>query len=266
VTQHFLKTSLEDLVFGISNKTYKKSLTTSGLQKGLIAYYKGKPIVQEGLGFGVPIVRSQIDTYFSKHATIELSDDCIVKEYCFDCVSRIMIGNHVIKNKAFQMGFESMVNVYMKLTNIQPYFLKTQQIIAKALNGSCNFIDIPMIGSAKVEYYLSDQTLKLKSKFDVDIENPKYIMANEQGADYFDHAIVDQTFYAGNKISGWINAKNATVQSDLLNLGFSIHSPNNGRMYVGREKNEYLCWIGINIEKAEPLFDYSLNWGSNNSY
>ncbi len=259
--EHLLKTKITDVTLAISDEPGPNFLTTFQIQKGLIMCYHNKELAQEGLGFGVPIVRTPTETIFSRHARIKIDENRIVKNYDLDCVSRITFGGKPVQNKAFRSGFESLVKWYMGFESFQPLMLKIQQKMAKSFDAACTFIDIPSMGRVEVEYLITNDSIDIKSEFEVSLSGAKCIMANEQGADFFDYAVIDGRYLLDHQIKGWIKVQNALFKSKQLGLWFSIKSPPESKMFLGRERNDYLCWSGINIERNSPCFNYRINVG-----
>ena len=240
-------------------------MTTSGVQKGLVAFHRGEPLVQEGLGFGLPIVRLPAETLFSRTASLEeRAGGAVVKRYGFDRAARVRIGDRNVESALLRRGFESLVGLYMRAQPLQPPLLRLQEALARSLGGSVTYVDVPSRGSAEVEYALSGTSLRVMARFRMarrEAPRPKFVVANEQGADHFGRAVVDGRTLEGEAITGWLRATDATFHADGLGLAFSVRRPEGTSMFLGRERNEYLHWSGINLESASPSFDYVIRLG-----
>src|SRR5512137_3049592 len=118
--RHILKTGYGRIALEISDEPGPDFLTTRGLQKGLVAFHDGKCLVQEGLGFGAPILGTQTKTYFSKTASVEVTDETLIKTFKFDCASQIEMGDKRLENPALRYGFEGLVGLYMRMERLQP--------------------------------------------------------------------------------------------------------------------------------------------------
>jgi hypothetical protein len=66
-------------------------LETGSLQKGLVLMLDGRELIEEGIGFGVPIVKYTDKTFFSRTADISIqendSDWTLTKVFSLDTVS-----------------------------------------------------------------------------------------------------------------------------------------------------------------------------------
>ena len=253
-----MDTDVTGLRLELSDEPGPDFLTTKGLQKGLVACFEGKCLVQEGMGFGAPIVSTPVDTYFSKRATLERTGDVLVKRYQFDCISRIELGQKRMENPALRYGFEALVGLYMRMEPLQPFLLKLQRGMARSLEARCRFVDVPAIGAAEVAYIPSEEGVKVRADFDIRLENPQFIMVNEQGANYFDRAAVDERPLAADEIKGWMAAGKAVFRAERLGLEFSVDPPPGTRLFVGRESTEYLSWAGLDLHSDVGRMEYEL--------
>jgi hypothetical protein len=261
-----LRPGIQGLELVVIDRTGPDFLTTTGVQKGLVALLRGEPLVQEGLGFGLPAVRAYPETLFSRTASLEERPGSVVKRYEFDRVARVQLGGRVVESDALSRGFEALVGLYMRVEPLQPPLLRLQEVLARALGGSVAYQDVPSRGTAEVEYALSGRTLRVRASFDVRVRpslyRAKYVMANEQGADHFDAATVDGRTIVGDDIKGWLKADAAAFRSRRLGLSFSVARPPGAVMHLGRESNEYLHWSGINVESFSPAIGYEVELGA----
>jgi hypothetical protein len=249
---------IENLTYQISDAPGPDFLTTSGIQKGLLLNLGGQILCQEGLGFGVPIVREPTNTYFSKKSKINFSSEReIAKTYFFDCVSRIKISTPFVTQTAFFTRiFEKMVSFYMKKESLQPILLKALQIATKIFQGKCIFVDIDEIGDATVHYHVQGNSIAIEAAFHTSLSDPVFTMANEQGADFFDWGSVDGKLIDSKEIKGWMRVSEATYISTEKKISFTLEGVKDKTIFLGRERTEFLRWAGINLEGRNPSFEY----------
>jgi len=256
--KHAIDTKMKGLVLELSDEPGPDFLTTRGLQKGLVAYNDGDCLVQEGLGFGAPILGTQTETYFSKTASLQATEECLVKTFKFDCASQIEMGAKGLESPALRYGFEALVGLYMRVERLQPVILKLQRGLARSFNASCRFIDVEPVGQARVTYWPVEAGMRIVSEFETAIKNPQFIMVNEQGADFFDRAELDGRELAGDGITGWMSAGKATLRSSATGLRFSIDGCPSSRLFAGRERTPYLSWAGLDLHSRKRRLEYEL--------
>lgn len=259
--RQILRTDSRRLALEISDQPGPDFLTTRGLQKGLVAFHEGKCLVQEGLGFGAPILGTQTKTYFSKTASVGVADEVLIKTFKFDCASQIEMGDKRLKNPALRYGFEALVGLYMRMERLQPLLLKLQRGLARSFNASCRFTDVEPVGEARVRYKPVQAGVQIASEFETSLESPQFIMVNEQGADFFDRAKLDGRQLAGDGITGWMSAGKATLMSSSTGLRFSIDGCPSARLFAGRERTPYLSWAGLDIHSRKKRLEYVLAIG-----
>ena len=84
------------------NDTRPHCLETAALQKGLVLIVDGKEVIEEGVGFGVPVVLYKDEPYFSSSAECSILNDgnrkILVKSFVMDTVSRKRFGKNVYVN------------------------------------------------------------------------------------------------------------------------------------------------------------------------
>jgi len=249
---------IKNLMYQISDAPGPDFLTTSGIQKGWVLNLDSQILCQEGLGFGVPIVRVPTNTFFSKKSKINfISEREIEKTYFFDCVSRIKISTPIAAQTGFFTRiFEKMVSFYMKHEALQPILLKALQVATKVFQGKCIFMDIDEIGNATVHYHVQGNSIAIKADFHTSLADPVFTMANEQGADFFDQCRVNGKLIDSKEIKGWIRASEAMYISTAKKVSFTLDGIQDKTIFLGRERTEFLRWSGINLEGRNPSFEY----------
>lgn len=257
--RHLLNTGSRRLSLEISDEPGPDFLSTRGLQKGLIAFHERECLVQEGLGFGAPILGTGTKTYFSKNADLEVSDGDIIKTYTFDCAALIEMGARPLKNPALRLGFEALVGLYMRIEGLQPALLRLQQGMARTFNASCRFVDTEPVGTAKIRYRPSGEIIRISAEFETDLKGPQFIMVNEQGADFFDSACIDGRTLNDEGMTGWMSAKQATLCSSRAGLRFGVAGYGPARLFAGRERTPYLSWAGLDLHARERRLEYDLS-------
>lgn len=203
-----------------------------GLQKGLVLEYKGLKIIEEGYGFGLPIIIVDSQPYSAMTAEVEkLDEGTLVKRYSIDTADRW--------TKFLQVKYQSVPTLGEVVVT---YTLRSPETIA---------VDVNFTG--------------LNQTWDA-----AYVM-NEQGARAFPiyedskgerrHGDELGIWHPDDDVFGcWLHRDEA--------LRFCIETQTETRRFVGRERyNQYnwvgiytLSWSGIDIEILPPMsvFTYTI--------
>ncbi len=210
----------------------------ASLQKGLVWVWNDLELIEEGYGFGCPLIVYRGQTYTSRHAGVALErrGDVIrlIKRYAIDTVD----------------------------TPIQPLKQKYQPVLELGYV-SCIY-DIHPNGVIDVTVDL----VELGPHWD------KAYLMNEQGAHWFTRYIDDTQELGPESLSIWepIAEHRACFQSERASLSFCVEVPDDATLYRGRERYMqrnwrglyYLSWSGIDveIEGPRPTFHYRLVLGA----
>lgn len=198
------------------------------LQKGLVLLYNGKPIIEEGYGFGLPILVQGNQPYNARHAEVaQLDDNTLVKRYTIDTADRW--------SKFLQVKYKSVPPLGVVVVT---YTLSLPDTIA---------VEVDFTG--------------VTAEWDT-----AYVM-NEQGARAFPiYEDAEGNQHHGDDIGIW-HAKDSDFGCWLHRDGglrFCVETEPGRRRFVGRERyNQYnwvaiytLSWSGIDIE-LEPMATYA---------
>jgi hypothetical protein len=201
----------------------------AGLQKGLVWVWKDRALVEEGYGFGCPIVEYRGQAYNSKYAAIE--------EVRLEGCTRLI--------KRFEMDTVD--------TPIQ--FPRRKYRPAPSLGTVTVQYDICPEGAIDIEVDFSQLT----------VDWTRAYLMNEQGANHF----VRYTESGGKElvrreIGIWAQmdepARNACFSRERRDLAFCVESANASVVHYGRERYwqrnwrglYYLSWAGIDLQVEAP--------------
>ena len=102
-------------------------METAPLQKGLVLMLNGKELIEEGLGFGAPVVKYQDKTYFSSSAEISIEKNTsackVLKKYVLDSVSRKKFWRaSYIDDGVYSSLRKTFSKPYLTQKNLSPFF------------------------------------------------------------------------------------------------------------------------------------------------
>jgi hypothetical protein len=201
------------------------------LQKGLVLVHRGQELVEEGFGFGAPIIQVGDVAYLSRHAEVSFQEDgsrtTLVKTYTMDVADR------------------------------PTRFLKVK------------YQDVAPLGTVVFSYTLqAPDTITVEVDFTgLKVDWDRAYLMNEQGALNFglyrDQA--GQT-WTGEQIGRWrpLEDSMGCWLAQERSLRFCVEVEPGRRLFVGRERYNqyrwtgifYLAWSGVDIEIDPPVPHY----------
>jgi hypothetical protein len=221
--------AVEDTALRLYGDTRPYVGKVASLQKGLVWVRHGRLLVEEGYGFGCPIIEWEGMAYLSQHAEIEITDrgkgTRLTKRYVIDTVD----------------------------TPIQ--FLRRKYRRVPSLGEVVFHYDVAPGGVIDIEVDFSG----------LHVAWTRAYLMNEQGARRFVH-YTDSTGRAlsGDAIGIWEPSerfiRRGCFEGRDRQLQFCVKAAPPATIYYGRERYEqynwrgiyYLSWAGVDIELAAP--------------
>lgn len=237
------------------------------LQKGLILLYKKAELVGEGLGFGVPIVKSMDETYFSGSARLRLAKDSGVflvrKEFTLDMIERNEFASVRLENRRLRAIFRFVGDSYQKHRQLQHLTPKT---LAHKASYKAKFLKVDPVGSVLVDYTIDGTHVHVRADFGSLRTNllKGLFMLNEQAGTCFRrYSDADGLELLDNDIGAWypIKADSACLTDDQGRIGFRLHRVNGAVLRRGREYLKgSLDWVGLDyeLERKKRFFKYDV--------
>jgi hypothetical protein len=204
------------------------------LQKGLVLVDGGRRLIEEGFGFGAPIVQVGDVTYLSRQAQIALRRE----------------GEHVTLVKAYTMD----------VADRPTRFLRRK------------YQDVAPLGTVVFSYTVRSPDIQVTVDFTgLDVEWARVYLMNEQGARPFNRYrdAAGETQEAG-EVGIWeeATAPFGCWEAPERDVHFCVDAPPGQPGFVGRERYlQYnwlgayaLSWSGIDLEVEAPcsIFTYTL--------
>ena len=229
--------SISDTALRLYGDTRPHVGKIAGLQKGLVWIRNGQALVEEGYGFGCPIVEFDNRAYISREAEIERSTE--------DNVVRLIKHYHIDTLD----------------TPIQ--FLRRK------------YRPVPSLGTVTIGYDIHPNgTIDVTVDFSrLSVSWSRAYLMNEQGARRFTRYLdVEGTRLEADQIGIWTSPgtfiARACFDSADGTLGFCVEPEAPAFVYYGRERYNqynwrgifYLSWAGIDIELAapQPIYRYRI--------
>jgi hypothetical protein len=241
---------------------FKGEGISEGLERGVLVFFDGKNLVQEGMGLGTIALRTKNLTYFSKNSRIKrVSENEYTKVFYIDSIMSWKIFN---KRSIFLTKLlEEFGNFYKREGgSTQDLLLNIGVWSRKLLGIKSEMANYRKLGNVIFNY----QFLKNQVNVSVDFsqilkdnpENLKFLcILNELGGDYFNSIKIGKSILAAP--SGWNEIKNSKslkkikLYSKGLKLDFGIEILRNIpnfkiNHFFGRENIAEYCWAGFIME------------------
>ena len=131
-------------------------LETGALQKGLVLLLDGQELIEEGVGFGLPIVKYMDKTFFSSKAAVSMrktgSGYVLTKVFTLDTVSLKKFGRATyIDDSLYSPVRKTFQSLYLKHKKFTPLFNKVMELRELA-NIKTEFVTVKPRGTVTVDY------------------------------------------------------------------------------------------------------------------
>ncbi len=243
-------------------------LETAPLQKGLVLILDGKELIEEGVGFGVPVVRYADKTYFSSSAEVSVQENgnlcALEKRFALDAVSRKRFWKASYINDGFYSFFHKFFNkAYKGHKSLTPVFNRTMEL-RRAVKIQTEFVKVKPRGTITFKYSFQPNTIKINVDLsDLELSGcQEILLLNEQGSNFFrKYRDSDGLKLFDEKIGAWENvrAKEATLSDDKDALRFTLESSNMAELFRGLERIKgRFSWAGLSysLHPKRGAFDY----------
>ncbi|MCL5876414.1 MAG: hypothetical protein M1540_01210 [Candidatus Bathyarchaeota archaeon] len=247
-------------------------LETAPLQKGLVLMLDDKELVEEGVGFGVPVVKYMDKTFFSSKANVSIHKDrlgyTLIKVFTLDSVSVKKVGNTGYINHSLYSGLRKKFELmYLKHRKLKTAFNKIMEI-RQLLKIKTEFKTVKPRGSVTLTYRICPEVIQIHADFSkIQRENCKeLILLNEQGASFFQKYTDSKgETLLENRIGAWdkVTADHATLHGVNGQIQFSLRNIEGAALFRGYEwTRKRFCWVGLSysvVPNRTTTFDYVIN-------
>jgi hypothetical protein len=245
-------------------------LETGALQKGLVLLLDGKELIEEGVGFGVPVVKYEDKTFFSSTAELSIrksgADIVITKAFILDTVSLKKFGNATYIDDAVYSPFrKTFERLYLKHKKLLPFFNKVMEFRDLA-NIKTEFIKVKPRGKVTVTYHCKPTSIDIGADFSKIVLDKccEVLVLNEQGSSFF-RKYVDSNGLnlLDHKIGAWetVTADQASLQEVRGQVSFCLRNSRGVRFFRGWEQTRNrFSWAGLSysMRPNNGSFNYTI--------
>ncbi len=230
---------------------------TNSIPKGLTLAYAGIDLTEEGVGFGIPVLKRQFETIFPGNIKIiSCPEDHlhIIAEYEMNLIERLSMGKtNILKNRFMNSVKEIIAMAHRRMPFMRNLLTNISNLLRFLFGIKTVFETVESAGIIIVDYRIELNQNKILINADtsrIDKKDLKEIsIMNELGANYFDrYHDSDGVVLSGKSIGTWqkVFASNASFHDILHSLFFRVYNINGASLYRGRELVKgRLVWAGF---------------------
>ena len=243
-------------------------LEVAPLHKGLVLVIDGRELIEEGTGFGVPVVKYEDKTYFSSSAECWNLEDVdyptLMKSFVLDTVSHKRIGKAAYINDRFYSFVHRLFErAYLAHKSLRPVFNMLMELRG-TVKVQTEFVRVKPRGTVKVKYVCQPGNISIKIDLsDLEFAGCKEIVIlNEQGSTFFrEYLDSDGLRLFDEKIGPWeaVMAEEASLSDMRETLAFTLDRRNSSVLFRGWEKTRgRFSWAGLGYSLRSRIlaFDY----------
>ena len=246
---------------------------TAQLQKGLVLVHAGQELAEEGVGFGVPVLKQGLQTIFPgavelaslhKGATQEIS---AVYKLCLE--ERIAgPGDVSIENKLLYTAKNTLAALIRRFPASRNLLTAASNKLRRMFGWKTIYEETGFSTTVKLLYTIYSETGDVDIQIDM-TGLPKeriteVIVMNEQGAHHFDlYRDSGGTHLQGKEIGCWdeVTAGEASFISKAHQVVFTLGQVKGAKLFRGRELiDPRLAWAGFGYSFPPEIekFEYRL--------
>jgi uncharacterized protein YlbG (UPF0298 family) len=245
-------------------------METAALQKGLVLMIDNEELIEEGLGFGVPVVKYEDKTYFSSSAEVLIQKNHsayrVKKTYILDTISKKLWRNKYVNDEFYSVWRKRFAKLYLSHRELSSLLNKLMELreIAKV---KTEFLKVKSRGAITVNYEIQPTVINVS----VDCSDlmlsacQEVLVLNEQGSTIFgEYTDTSGLKLVGNKIGAWdvVTAARASMLNAKKQLVFSLPKTSGAKLFRGYEKTRNrFSWAGLSysLHPHQGIFDYSIS-------
>jgi hypothetical protein len=268
-------TLFEDLSLRIADRSIDGGrYPIARLPKGLLLLSEGQDLAEEGVGFGVPVLKQGARTIFPGWMELaqrrEGADWEVTATFRMNLVERLAgPDGGSPTSRSFYAVRDSLAALHRRLPPLRGFLTATSNAVRRRLGWVTTFEETKSHGTLNVTYGVSGDRDRVGVVVDL-TGLPKggitdVVVMNELGARHFDRYVdSDGTCLRGAEIGTWdkVAAEKATLMSAASGVAFSLRQVEGARLYRGWELvGSRLAWsgFGYSLQPSVESFSYDVS-------
>lgn len=246
----------------------KQSYSSCRIQKGLLLFQGKKDLSEEGIGFGVPILKFGEKTIFPGRGYIEFKEHAdsthVMIDYDLNLAETIAIKGRKIENRTIYSIKESLSRLHRKYPFSRKLLTESSNALRRWLDIETGFEEVASLGLAGMKYTITtDGMINVRADLSrINKEGCTRIMImNEQGANFFDTYYDSKgTILPGDAIGSWqeTSCDKVSFIHSIYDMAFTLSKIDGSKMFYGRELvGNRLSWAGIAYSISPHMQDFA---------
>ena len=249
---------------------------TAALGKGLLLLHDGQELAEEGVGFGVPILKRGVRTFFPGLVTLTAGPAVPCQEvtavFRVNLEEKLAAGRRpAVHNRLLYAAKNRLAAMHRGVPLLRGLLTAASSGLRSAFGWRTTFEEAELGAQVTVRY----SVLGNDGELDVEVDlsslprgvYSELVVMNEQGArcfcEYRDSA---GTSLSGRQVGSWdeVTAGEASFLSAAHRLAFSLRQVKGARLFRGRELiGSRLSWAGFgySLRPSRKAFRYTVRVG-----
>jgi hypothetical protein len=263
----------DGLALKIADQPTGTDYPTARLHKGLLLLDEGRNLAQEGVGFGVPILKRGALTIFPGGVQLAERRDgpsrVITAAFQMNLVERLAgADGRSPTSGSFYAVRDLLAALHRRLPALRGFLTATSNAVRRRRGWVTTFEETDTCATLAVTYSIDGDGARIRVAVDMtglaEKDLTKVIVMNELGARHFD-LYLDSTGarLRGRDIGTWneVSAARASFASSASRVAFSVRQVEGATLYRGRELvGSRLAWsgFGYSLRPARESFVYEV--------
>ena len=256
----------DDLSLRIADAAAGAHYPTGRLQKGLLLYDGEQELAEEGVGFGVPVLKRGVQTIFPGavrlHRSVAGSGHEITADYQLDLVERLArSGGRSVRSGAVYAAKDSLAALHRRVPVLRRPLAAASSAGRRTLGWTTTYEPSAFRATVPVTYALHAEEPAVTITADLtglsEAGFTEAVFMNELGAREFDrYEDAAGTTLRGDAVGTWdaVTAADGRFVSSRRRLAFSLAQAPGARLHRGRELvGSRLAWAGFGYSVPPAL-------------
>ncbi len=244
---------------------------TRRLQRGLVLLDGGHDLCEEGVGFGVPVLKRGLQTVFAGRMELHVStaepDWQVTAVYRLNLVERLTARRGTVRPRFVYAVKDSLAAVHRRVPALRRPLTAISTLLRRELGWRTVYEPVGLVASVPVTYTVRGGKGVISVAADltgVPASVTEVVLMNELGAGHFDsYEDSSGASLTGEAVGTWdeVTAGTASFLSSRRRLAFTLVRGPGARLLRGREAvASRLAWAGFgySVCPGAPSFAYDV--------